>query len=415
MKILFLNNYHFRRGGADSIYLNTLALFKERGHKVEAFSLKHPENLPDKNEGLFPEYHSLLSKGLIDRMRSFQNYFYSYKVKRQLIKLLDEFEPDIVHSHLLYGGLTSSALSIFKQRNIPVIYSAHDYKLICPNHAFLVNGKNICESCKGKRYYNAALNKCNKNNFLYSVVIALESYFRDFFFPINTHLSKVVASCDFGLKKHVEFRPDLSEKLTYLFNFAPDLYNVNPEYKRGEYYLFFGRLSSEKGLFTLIKAWKKLNKSIKLVVAGAGPLTPQLEDYINENHLSNVELVGYKSGIELSRIINKASFIVTPSEWYENNPMTIIEGFSYGKPAIGSNLGGIPELINNNQNGFIFQYGDVEALANCINESVNISNEEYLILANNARKFAEINCSPEGHYNSLLNLYSDSIENYNIQ
>jgi glycosyltransferase involved in cell wall biosynthesis len=104
-----------------------------------------------------------------------------------------------------------------------------------------------------------------------------------------------------------------------------------------------------------------------LVVAVTGPLAPQLKDYINENHLSNLELVGYKSGIELNSIINKASFIVTPSEWYENNPMTIIKGRSYGKPAIGSNIGGIPELINNNQNGFIFHYGDVEALANCIN------------------------------------------------
>ncbi len=412
MKILIVNNYHFRRGGADSIYLNTINLFKERGHEVSAFSLKHPENIPDQNDNLFPEYHSLLSKGFIDRLSSFRDYFYSYKVKSALIKLLEEFKPDIVHAHLLYGGLTSSALTVFKKNNIPVVYSAHDYKLICPNQAFLQNGSIICESCKGKKYYNASLKKCNKNSFLFSSVIALESYFRDLFFPINTHITKVVASCNFGLKKHKEFRPDLSNKLTYLFNFAPELYKVSPEYIRGEYYLFFGRLSSEKGLLTLVKAWESLKKSTQLIIAGSGPLSATLEAYIIEKNLTNVSLVGYKSGNELSELIKMASFIVTPSEWYENNPMTIIEGYSYGKPAIGSNIGGIPELVNNNYNGFIFDFGNADALAKCIQKSENISNEEYLILAKNARNFAEINCSPEVHYNALINIYKDSILNY---
>ena len=412
MKILIVNNYHFRRGGADSIYLNTINLFKERGHEVAAFSLKHPENLPNQNDHLFPEYHSLLSKGFIDRLSSFRDYFYSYKVKSALIKLLDEFNPDIVHAHLLYGGLTSSALTVFKKNNIPVVYSAHDYKLICPNQAFLQNGSIICESCKGKKYYNASLKKCNKNSFLFSSVIALESYFRDIFFPINTHITKIVASCNFGLQKHKEFRPDLSNKLTYLFNFAPELYKVSPEYIRGEYYLFFGRLSSEKGLWTLVKAWESLKKSTQLIIAGTGPLSATLEAYIIEKNLTNVSLVGYKSGNELSELIRMASYIVTPSEWYENNPMTIIEGYSYGKPAIGSNIGGIPELVNNNYNGFIFDFGNADALAKCIQKSENISNEEYLVLAKNARNFAEINCAPEVHYNALINIYKESISNY---
>ncbi len=412
MKILFINNYHFRRGGADSMYLNTIILFKERGHEVASFSLKHPENIPDENDHLFPEYHSLLSKGFIGRLSSFRDYFYSYKVKSALLKLLKEFKPDIVHAHLLYGGLTSSALTVFKKNSIPVVYSAHDYKLICPNQAFLQNGSIICESCKGKKYYNASLKKCNKNSFLFSTVIALESYFRDLFFPINKHITKIVASSNFGLQKHKEFRPDLANKLTYLFNFAPELSKRSTEYIRGEYYLFFGRLSSEKGLWTLVKAWELLTMPPQLIIAGTGPLSASLEAYIFEKNLTNVSLVGYKSGNELSELIRMASFIVTPSEWYENNPMTIIEGFSYGKPAIGSNIGGIPELVNNNYNGFIFNFGNADALAKCIQKSENISNEEYLNLAKNARNFAEINCAPEVHYNTLFNIYKDSILNF---
>jgi glycosyltransferase involved in cell wall biosynthesis len=154
-----------------------------------------------------------------------------------------------------------------------------------------------------------------------------------------------------------------------------------------------------------------LESSSKLVIAGTGPLSDTLEKYISEKKISNVKLVGYKSGNELSKLIKMASFIITPSEWYENNPMTIIEGYSYGKPAIGSNIGGIPELINNNYNGFIFDYGNVDALAECIRKSENISNEEYLILAKNARNFAEVNCAPEVHYNTLIDIYKDSISN----
>jgi len=412
LKVLVINNYHFRRGGADSIYLNTINLLKERGHEVAAFSLKHPENIPDANDHLFTEYHSLLSKGFIDRLSSFIDYFYSYKVKSALIKLLQEFKPDIVHAHLLYGGLTSSALTVFKKNTIPVVYSAHDYKLICPNQSFLQNGSIICESCKGKKYYNAPLKKCNKNSLLFSSVIALESYFRDLFYPINTHITKVITLCNFGLQKHIDFRPDLTKKITYLFNFAPELYKINPEYIRGEYYLFFGRLSSEKGLMTLVKAWELLKNSTKLIIAGTGPLSETLKDYIIEKKLNNVSLVGFKSGNELSELIKMASYIVTPSEWYENNPMTIIEGYSYGKPAIGSNIGGIPELVKNNYNGFIFNFGNTDALAKCIQKSEKISNDEYLILAKNARIFAEINCAPDVHYNALINIYNDSILNY---
>jgi glycosyltransferase involved in cell wall biosynthesis len=415
MKILIINNYHFRRGGADSIYLNTINLFKDRGHQVAAFSLKHPENIPDENDYLFPEYHSLLSKKFFDRITIFREYFYSYKVGSALTKLVKEFKPDIVHVHLLYGGLTSSALAVFKKFHIPVIYSAHDYKLICPNQSFLQNGSKICESCKGKKYYNASLNKCNKDSLLFSTVIAFESYFRDLFFPIDKYITRIVASCDFGLRKHVQFRPDLSSKITYLFNFAPDLFKVNPEYIRGEYYLFFGRLSSEKGLLTLVKAWESLNKSALLIIAGTGPLSSILNLYIIENNLNNVSLVGYKSGNELINLIKMSSFIITPSEWYENNPMTIIEGYSYGKPAIGSNIGGIPELIKNNYNGFIFDYGNAENLSNCIQTSLNISNEEYMNLAKNARKFSEIHCSPDVHYDSLVDIYKDSILRYKVR
>ena len=409
IKILVLNNYHYRRGGADSIYFNTIELLSKKGHQVQAFSMIHPENLPDANDIYFAEYHSLLTKSYLSKLFNLSSYFYSFGAKRGLKRLLNSFSPDIVHVHLLYGGLTSSVLSIFKKRNIPVIYSAHDYKLICPNQSFLIDGKKICEDCKGKRYYKAITNKCNRNNRIISLIIALESYFRDLFFPIDKYLSRIVASCDFGARKINEFRPDLKPMITRLYNLAPNLENIKPVIRKGNYFLFFGRLSSEKGLVTLVEAWRDLPLDCILKIAGTGPLEFRLKEMIDSYKLSNVELLGYKSGLDLINLIKNASYVLTPSEWYENNPMTVLEGFSYGKPGIGSAIGGIPELIREGKTGFLFPHGNIEELKKCIIKANSLSDIQYSELAAEARGFVEEYCSSEIHYNQLIKIYNEAI------
>lgn len=409
LKILVINNYHYRRGGADSIYFNTIELLQSKGHQVQTFSLIHKENLPNENEKFFANYHSLPSKSFILKLLNLYKYFYSSEARKGLKKLLIEFSPDVVHAHLLYGGLTSSVLSLLKSRNIPVVYSAHDYKLICPNQSFLINGSKICEACKGQKYYNAYKTKCNRNNSLYSLIIGLESYYRDIFFPINKYISKIVASCNFGLEKHKEFRPDLVSLLTRLYNLAPNLESIVPVFRQGEYFLFFGRLSDEKGLITLLEAWRNVPFDCNLKIVGTGPLEVTLSKLIKYHKLRNVDLLGYKSGEYLKELIRNSSFILVPSEWYENNPMTLIEGFSQGKPGIGSDIGGIPELIHNERTGFLFQSGNIKELTDCIIKANNLSETQYDLLAKGARSFADEHCSSEVHYKSLIKIYTEVI------
>lgn len=410
LKILVINNYHYRRGGADSIYFNTIELLESKGHQVQAYSFDHAENIPNKNSIYFAKYHSILNKSVFSKIINLHKYFYSFDAKRGLNKLLKEYSPDIVHAHLLYGGLSSSVLSLLKTKNIPVIYSAHDYKLICPNQSFLIDGHTICEACKGQKYFSAFIKKCNRNNRLFSLIIGMESYFRDKFFPIEKNISKIIASCNFGLEKHKEFRPDLVPILTKLYNLAPNLENIIPIIRKGNYFLFFGRLSSEKGLITLIEAWKTLPPSCNLKIAGTGPLELTLSELIKSYALHNVELLGYKSGTVLIDLIRNSSFILAPSEWYENNPMTIIEGFSHGKPGIGSEIGGIPELIQNDKTGFLFQSGNIKDLTNCIIKANNSTENEYAKLSEGARSFVEENCSSDVHYQSLLKIYNEALD-----
>jgi glycosyltransferase involved in cell wall biosynthesis len=409
LKVLLINNYHYRRGGADTIYFNTIELLRSNGHQVQSYSLSHPDNLPDKNSGFFAKYHNMPEKSFFSRVFNLNKYFYSNEAKKGLKLLLKQFSPDVVHAHLLYGGLSSSVLSVLKYRDIPVVYSAHDYRLVCPNQSFLINGVKICEDCKGRKYFNAFKNKCNRGNRFFSLVIGLESYFRDIFFPIEKYISKIIVLCQFGLEKHKEFRPDLSHKLTQLFNYAPNIDNIVPLQKKGEYFLFFGRLSSEKGLLTLIEAWRNVPIDCKLKIVGTGPLESRLLQIANDYKLNNVELMGYRQGDDLVHLIRNASFILVPSEWYENNPMTVIEAFSHGKPAIGSNIGGIPELIENEKTGFLFQAGNIKELTDCIIKANNLSDNKYSFFANAARKFIEMNCAPEVHYNSLIQIYNEVV------
>ena len=179
---------------------------------------------------------------------------------------------------------------------------------------------------------------------------------------------------------------------------------------RGEYYLFFGRLSYEKGIKTLIEAFTALNGP-KLKIVGTGPEEEMLKAYVAEHHSEDkIEFVGYRSGDELKELIRDASFVIVPSECYENNPMTIIEAYSAGVPVIGAHIGGIPEIIDENHTGLLFPSGDVQGLKEAITKAESLSEEEYAEMSGAARKFAAENFSEEQSYKRIITLYQEIIK-----
>jgi glycosyltransferase involved in cell wall biosynthesis len=160
---------------------------------------------------------------------------------------------------------------------------------------------------------------------------------------------------------------------------------------------------------TLIKSWKNLPLEFKLVIVGDGPVCKLITDFIDTNKMYNVEYVGFKQGTELNNLIKNSSFIIVPSEWYENNPLTIIEAYANGKPVIGADIGGITEIIINKKTGFLFSSRNIEDLSSKIIEANALSEEKYKKMALEARKFAELNFDEETHYKRLLNLYKSII------
>ncbi len=405
MRILLINNHHFIKGGADRVYFNTIKLLEENNHSVANFSTLNSLNVESLYTRYFIPLDNYRHNGIIYKIKGVKNYLYNTTSYNNLKRLIEDFRPDIAHIHLFYGGLTASILKVLKEYNIPIIQTVHDYRILCPANAFLDGKNQICEKCKNKFFLQCSINKCLEQNIFYSSILTIEAYTRKYLLDPIEYIDHFIFVSKFSRAKHIEFDIRFSDKSSHLYNFTliPDTYSTESS---KSYLLYFGRLSVEKGLITLLEAMKRLD--IKLKIAGTGPLQNKVEKYVSNSQ--NVEYLFNKSGQELEDLIANASFIIVPSEWYENNPMTILEAYANGKPVVGAAIGGIPEIILNNQTGFMFESRNIFDLINTLERAMSLSNSEYISYSNSARKFATDNFSPNQHYQQLLRVYTNILK-----
>jgi len=407
MKILQINSVHYRRGGADVVYLNTGKLLEEHGHEVYYFSQKNENNYPASTSEFFIESTNYFSKTTIQKILSVPRFFYSFEAAKKLENLIKKYQPDIAHIHLYKADLTPAILNVLFKNSIPIVITLHDFGFICP-HNLLLDGKmNICDRCVNGSPLNCIIHKCNRNNLVLSTLSSFEYIFQQTFFPFDKYFDTIIAVSHFSQQKHLESKK-FNWDIKQLYNFFPDLKLTKPNTFKGNYMLFLGRLSEEKGIETLIEAWQLSKIKDILKVVGTGEL---LEKY-KSKYYNNIEFLGFKKGDGLINLIRNASFIVIPSEVQENNPLTIVESYAFGKPVIASNVGGIPEIVLDNKTGFIFEMGSVENLSEKIKLAEKINPEEYLQMSQNARNFAEEHFDEDEHYNTLLSIYKETIDKY---
>jgi glycosyltransferase involved in cell wall biosynthesis len=406
MRVLQINKHHFIKGGADRVYFNTGNLLAENQHEIIYFSTNHPNNFNSQFSDFFVPYSDNRQAGFARKVVNAGTYLNNRTAYKNLNKLISKYNPDIAHLHLFYGGLSTSVLKSLKENNVPVVQSVHDYRLLCPANAFLDSGNQICEKCKNRSYYQCTVKRCSEGDFFYSSILSLEAYTRKYFIDPLDYIDRFIFVSKFSQEKHIEFDNRYSEKSNHLYNFT-DVRRDQTTAQKGNYFLFFGRLSEEKGLLTLINAAKKLKLNLK--IAGTGPLeTEVVRSTANNRH---IEFLGYQSGADLSEVIKKSLFIIVPSEWYENNPMTIIEAYAYGIPVIGSRIGGIPEIVIENKTGFLFESRNEDDLIRAIEKAGQLNSAEYADLSLNARNFAERNFSSGNHYSALMGIYSKVLKN----
>ena len=406
MKILLINNAHFIRGGADKAYFNTAKLLEDYGHKSIFFSTKDGKSIKDENDYLFPDNIDQRRLTLSGKIKATPKFLYNKDAYQKIKLVIEKEKPDIAHIHLFMGGLTQSILKALRENKIPVVHSVHDYRLICPAYLF-IDGKNeICERCKDRHYLHCVLNRCSENNLSQSAMLTIDAYYRKYFINPLNYIDRFIFVSNFSFNKHKEFNSLYKDKADVLYNFIPDINNIKPSFNRGKFILFFGRLSREKGIQTLIEA--AMSANIKLKIVGTGPLM----DLQLKNQNDQIEFLGFKNEKDLLDIIQNASFIIVPSEWYENNPLSILEAYANGKPVIGARIGGIPEIIDEGNTGFIFESGNKQQLQSLLLKVNSLDDAQYQVMAVNSRKFAEKFFSPEKHYEKLINIYNNTIQSY---
>lgn len=398
MKILQINKFFYHRGGSETYFFGLIDLLQKNGHEIVHFSMKSPKNIPSPYDDFFvDEVDFGKREGVFCDFKKVFHSLYSFEAKRKLEKLILKTKPDIAHLHNVSHHLSPSILSVLKKYKIPVVQTLHDYQLICPNFKLFTKGA-ICERCKKYRYWNAAIHRCVHNSWLQGCVEAKEMFFH-----------KTCKFYEKGVQCFVTPSKFLGEKLrtwgikTKIEN-IPLFLDANqfaPKYESSDYIIYFGRLVEEKGLDVLLGALA--GTDIKLKIVGDGP---ELEKLKNESEKLkvNAEFIGHKNGKELHDLIRDSKFVVLPSVWYENYPMSLLESGALGKATVGSRLGGIPEIISDGENGFLFQPRDAQDLREKIQR---LFGDKDLCerMGRRAREIILERNSPDEHYRKIMNVY----------
>lgn len=395
-----VNKFYYIKGGSETYYFALKRLLEKHGHKVIDFSMVDPRNYESPYSKYFVDnvdYENACS--ITNKTRMAINIIYSFEAKKKFESLVLAEKPDIVHLHIFQHQISTSILDVIKKYNIPTVYTAHDLKMVCPNYKMMHHGK-ICEKCKGGKYYHCAINKCVKNSFIKSCINVVEGYLHKWRHSYSV-IDQIITPSLFYYRKFKEFGID-PERMVHIPNFLDtDKPVVSCREDKEKYYLYFGRLSEEKGVFTLLKAFSGLLENLYIV--GTGPIQEEILQYITNHKLRNIYLLGYMSGQELKDIVGNAKAVILPSEWYENGPYSAIEALQLGIPIIGANIGGIPELIDGN--GFLFQSGVAESLAIQILKVEKMPDQQYKYLKLMSSRLYQNNYTAENYYKKIEKIY----------
>lgn len=400
MKILMVNKFYYIKGGSETYYFELKRLLESKGHTVIDFSMQDEKNFVSPYSNYFVENVDYNNKeGIFSRIKAAADIIYSFESKRKFERLVNEVKPDCIHLHIFQHQISPSILDVIKKYHIPTIYTAHDLKMLCPNYKMMHHGK-LCEQCRGGKYFYCVLNKCVKDSYLKSCVNVVEGYvhrWRHSYDAIN-----VIITPSLFYKKIFEKFGINCNRVIHIPNFIDfNKHEIEFSEDRENYYLYYGRLSKEKGIMTLIKAVENLN--VQLKIAGTGPLEEDVRQYVADKKISNIMFLGFKTGKDLSNIVGNAKAIILPSEWYENGPYSAIEALQLGRPIIGADIGGIPELIDNN--GYLFKSRNIDSLKDAILKLEKLDNEQYGVFKDNSLNLFEKNYTNEKHYRLLKEAY----------
>ena len=404
MQILLANKFFYEKGGAEKSLFETARLLQGKGHQTRFFSMHHFRNRHCADAAHFVSEVDYDDTRWSMKLKSAARMLYSLEATRKLGGLLDEHRIDVAHLNNIYHQISPSILHTLRRRGIPTVMSLRDYKVVCGSYQMLAQGQ-PCEACTGGRYFQATAKRCVKDSLAASLLTSVEMVLHHRVLDLYRLVDVFIAPSAFLGRKVREM--GFKGRVVHLPNFVSGLDTVLPRFGSSQPRLvYFGRLGREKGLATLMRAVKGLPVSLEVI--GEGPLREPLQALAQQESITNVEFAGYMSGGRLDRHVAAAMAVVVPSEWYENNPRSVIEAFALGKPVVGARIGGIPELVRHGDTGLTFAPGSVEDLRHQI-EHLLTHPAEVREMGRRGRHLVETELSPERHYEGLMQVYGTAL------
>ena len=402
MRVLHVNKFLYRRGGAEAYMFDLARLQADAGDEVAFFGMDHPDNEPMPYSRHFPSYVEFRDPSMSMRIRASARMLYSSSAEAGIDAVITDFRPDVVHLHNIYHQLSPSVLRPLDRAGIPSVMTLHDYKLACPTYQFLDHGK-VCEACLGGHFYHAATHRCKDGSAAASLLAAVESYAHGItraYSPVRLFICPSRFLAD--KMKEAGVFPDRMRLLNHFIDAGP----IAPAARGGSGFVYAGRLSAEKGVDVLIEAAGQL-PGVTVVVLGDGPVRSDLERLAALVAPGRVHFHGRVDKESVHAAMRSALAVVVPSRWYENQPMTILEAFACGAPVVGSRLGGIPELVTDGVNGYTMAADDPAALAARIHDLAARPADAFE-LGRAARALVVADFAPARHLRGIVDLYSEA-------
>lgn len=399
MKILMVNNFFYERGGAEKSLFDAANLLESHGNRIFFMSSKFSENKPYPFEKYFVSDVEFKSKSVAGSINAMARLYKNFEAEKQLEKYIDEIgHVDLAHINNIMYRIGPSVVRFLKKRGIPVVYHLRDYNLMCGAINLMANGK-VCDACSDYSFLSAFQKGCK--GLVGSVIISTTMFFYHKVMKYFDDVDVFISPSSFLKNKYHEM--GFNKRIEVLPNF---LYSSKIEPAYGDTdntYVFFGRISEEKGIMTLLRACAQL-REIKFKIIGTGPQLEDAKAFVQANDLQNVRIMGYMKGEQLYDEVRAAKASIVPSEWYENNSKAILESMALGKPVIASNIGGNPESVRDGETGYLFEPFNMEDLVAKILLVEN--NSGRVDMGRRARQIIEADYNPEQYFKKLMEIYS---------
>jgi len=401
VRILHVNKFLYRRGGAEAYMLDVAAMQREAGHIVEFLATAHPENEPSRYASLFPRFVELNPPpaSIGGKASAVGRMLWSREARVSMERVLEDFRPDVVHVHNVYHHLSPSVLQPLRKRSVPAVMTLHDFKLACPTHRFMANGA-VCEACLGRRFHNAILKRCNGGSLGASVVNAVElavhTYTRAYD-PVD-----LFACPSRFLLEKMRAGKVFPARLRWVPNFV-DAASIETKHEPGGAIVYAGRLSEEKGVDVLVEAAGILRAHLDVV--GDGPEREMLETLAMKTNGERTRFHGSVPPARVHELMRSAAVSVMPSRAYENMPIAILESMACAVPVIGTALGGISEMIDPGRDGELVPANDPHAMAAALRSFLE-SPEHAFAMGKAGRRKVDERFSPQDHLARLMDAYA---------